>query len=222
MPSNAPAAKLAATRGWGAEVVIVGPASAERAAKAEALARAEGLTPVPPFNALEIIAGTGTIALEILKDRPEVEQVAIPVSGGGLLSGVAAALKLSNPAIRVIGVEPELADDAARGFRSGVLTSITAEEAGRTIADGLRVQQMGAVNWPHVQAFVDDIVTVSEEAIKDAMRRIASGARLVAEPSGAVALAGLLSLGRADERSVAILSGGNVDLAVYAKILAEG
>ena len=222
MPDNAPASKLAGTRGWGAEVVVVGPASAERAAKADALAASEGLTLVPPFNALEIIAGTGTIALEILRDRPDVERVAIPVSGGGLLSGVAAGLKLSNPNVRVIAVEPELADDAARSFRTGRLTSITAEEAGRTIADGLRVQQLGAVNWPHVQAFVDEIVTVSEDAIKDAVRRIAGGARLVAEPSGAVALAGLLSLGGAMDRSVAILSGGNVDLDVYAGILAGG
>ena len=212
MPNNAPAAKLAATRGWGAEVVIVGPAGAERAAKAEALAQSEGLTPVPPFN-----------ALEILRDRPDVELVAVPMSGGGLLSGVAAGLKLSNPKVRVIGVEPELADDAFRSFRSGQLTTISAEDAGRTIADGLRVQSLGAINWPHVRAFVDDIVTVSEAAIKDAVRRIASGARLVAEPSGAVALAGLLSLPDAmTDRSVAILSGGNVDLEVYAAILAEG
>ena len=223
MPSNAPAAKLAATKGWGAEVVVVGPASAERAAKAEELAAAEGLTPVPPFNALEIIAGTGTIALEILRDRPDVEVVAVPVSGGGLVSGVAAGLKLSNSKLRVIGVEPELADDAARSFRSGILTSITAEEAGRTIADGLRVQQLGAVNWPHVQAFVDEIVTVSEDAIKAAMRKIATGARLVAEPSGAVALAGLLAMdGVPLDRSVAILSGGNVDLELYAGILGAG
>ncbi|HEX4182072.1 MAG TPA: threonine/serine dehydratase [Caulobacteraceae bacterium] len=220
MPSNAPAAKLDATRGWGAEVVIVGPASAERAAKADALAASDGLTLVPPFNALEIIAGTGTIALEILRDRPLVERVAVPVSGGGLVSGVAAGLKLSNPAIRVIGIEPELADDAARSLRSGRLTGITAEEAGRTIADGLRVQQLGAVNWPHVQAFVDEIVTVPEEAIKEAMRRIAKGARLVAEPSGAVALAGLLTL-RPTAQDVAILSGGNVDLDVYARILEQ-
>jgi threonine dehydratase len=223
MPNNAPAAKLAATRGWGAEVMIVGPAGAERAAKAEELAASDGLTPVPPFNAMEIIAGTGTIALEILKDRPDVACVAVPVSGGGLVSGVAAGLKLSNPRIRVIGVEPELADDAAQSLRSGTLTAITAEAANRTIADGLRVQQLGAVNWPHVRAFVDEIVTVSEDAIKAAMRRIATGARLVAEPSGAVALAGMLAMGDlAPDRSVAILSGGNVDLDVYARILSEG
>jgi threonine dehydratase len=223
MPNNAPAAKLAATRSWGAEVLIVGPASAERAAKAEELAQREGLTPVPPFNALEIIAGTGTIGLEIMAQRPGLERLAVPVSGGGLVSGVAAAIKLTNPALRVIGVEPELADDAARSLRTGVLTAITGEEASRTIADGLRVQQLGAVNWPHVQAFVDEIVTVSEDAIKAAVRRIASGARLVAEPSGAVAMAGLLAMDpQPTERDVAILSGGNVDLEVYARILAEG
>lgn len=220
MPDNAPAAKLAATRGWGAEVVVVGPASAERAARARELAAAQGLTVIPPFDAAEIIAGTGTIGLEILADRPDVELVAVPVSGGGLISGVAAALKLSNPAVRVIGVEPELADDAAQSFRAGKLTAITGEMASRTIADGLRVQELGALNWFHVQAYVDDVVTVSEEAIRDAVRRIATGARLVAEPSGATALAGLLSLrDAAPERSIAILSGGNVDIAAYAEIL---
>jgi threonine dehydratase len=222
MPNNAPTAKLAATRGWGAEVVIVGPASAERAAKAEELAASDGLTPVPPFNALEIIAGTGTIALEVLAQRPDLERIAVPVSGGGLISGVAAAIKLSKPDVRVIGVEPELANDAAQSLAAGRLVSITAEEAGRTIADGLRVQQLGAVNWPHVRTYVDEIVTVSEDAIKAAVRRIAAGARLVAEPSGATALAGLLQVGGPMDQSVAILSGGNVDLAAYASILAEG
>jgi threonine dehydratase len=223
MPSSAPAAKLAATRGWGAEVIVVGPASSERAAKADELALEHGLTLVPPFNALEIVAGTGTIALEILDQRPDVRCVAVPVSGGGLISGVAAGLKLSDPTIRVIGVEPELANDAAQSLRAGRPIGISAEDAGRTIADGLRTQQLGQINWPHVRAFVDEIVTVSDDAIKDAMRRIAAKARLVAEPSGAVALAGLLQAeGAPLEQSVTILSGGNVDLDVYARILAEG
>ena len=223
MPNTAPVLKLARTRGWGAEVVLVGPASAERLAKADQLVSEHGLTLVPPYDALEIVAGTGTIALEILNDRPDVRCVAVPVSGGGLISGVAAGLKLSNPEIRVIGVEPELANDAAQSFRAGRLIGISGAQAVRTIADGLRTQQLGDINWPHVYTFVDEIVTVSEDAIKAAMRRIASEARLVAEPSGAVALAGLLQVeGAPLEQSVAILSGGNVDLEVYAAILAEG
>jgi threonine dehydratase len=223
MPNNAPAAKLAATKGWGAEVVLVGPVSAERLAKADELVAEHGLTLVPPYNALEIVAGTGTIGLEILADRPDVRCVAVPVSGGGLISGVSAALKLSDPAIRVIGVEPELANDAAQSLRAGRLIGIRGEDAVRTIADGLRTQQLGDINWPHVRAFVDEIVTVSEEAIKDAVRRIASKAHLVAEPSGAVALAGLMQVADAPlAQSVAILSGGNVDMDVYAGILAEG
>ena len=223
MPDNAPSAKLEATRGWGAEVVVVGPASAERAARAREIAASQGLSIIPPFDASEIIAGAGTIGLEVMADHPNVELVAVPVSGGGLISGVAAALKLANPAIRVVGVEPELADDAAQSFRAGKLMAISGEAASRTIADGLRVQELGALNWLHIQAYVDEIVTVSEDAIRDAMRRIATGARLVAEPSGATALAGLLALpGAPLGRSVAILSGGNVDIDSYAAILSGG
>ena len=219
MPTNVSPVKLAATKALGAEVHLV-PAS-ERAAKFEGLSRERGLIPVPPFDSLAIMAGTGTIGLEILKQRPEVRTVLAPVSGGGLLGGLAAAVKQSRRDVEVIGVEPELANDAAMSFREGRIVSLTAEETARTIADGLRVQQISKLTFANVSAFVRDIVTVSEDEIKAAMRRIASEARLVAEPSGAVALAGALKLGLAPKETVAVLSGGNVELKFYASILAE-
>lgn len=221
MPSNAPKAKLEGTRRWGAKVVLVGPASAERAARARALVAEHGYMLIPPYDAVPIMQGTGTIGLEILDAAAEVDTVYAPVSGGGLLGGLAAAVKQLNPAVRVIGVEPELADDAARSLAAGQIVALSAEAASRTIADGLRVQQLGDLTWPHVRAFVDEIVTVSEAEIRAAMRAIASGAKLVAEPSGAVAAAGALKRGGDLTRAVAILSGGNVDLDLYAQILAE-
>jgi threonine dehydratase len=222
MPADAPAAKLAGTRRWGAEVITTSAVSAERRAMAEALATERGLALIPPFNAFEIIAGTGTIGLEILAAFDEVELIAVPVSGGGLVSGVAAAVKLSRPDVRVIAVEPELANDAAQSFRTGVRVEIPAAQAISTIADGLRVQQLGEITWPHVRAFVDDVVTVSEDQIKAAVRQIAAEARLIAEPSGAVALAGVLAMGARPETAAAVLSGGNVDADVFAGILLEG
>jgi threo-3-hydroxy-L-aspartate ammonia-lyase len=218
MPTNVSPVKLAATKALGAEVHLV-PA-AERAATFEGLARDRGLIPVPPFDSLAIMAGTGTIGLEILKQRPDVRVVLAPVSGGGLLGGLAAAVRQARPDVDVIGVEPVLANDAATSFREGRIVSLTAEETARTIADGLRVQQLGRLPWANIKAFVRDIVTVTEDEIKAAMRRIASEARLVAEPSGAVALAGALKLGLDPKTSVAVLSGGNIELGFYASILA--
>ncbi|MBA3943884.1 MAG: pyridoxal-phosphate dependent enzyme [Herpetosiphonaceae bacterium] len=222
MPQNAPPVKLAMTRSWGAEIVLVGNGSDERAAKSQELAAQHGYTLVPPYADLAIIAGAGTIGLEILEEIPDVEVVTVPVSGGGLLAGVAAALKLARPEVRVIGVEPELAADAYESWRTGQPVTLSAEEVSRTLADGLRVQHVGALNWEHMRAFVDDIVTVSEEEIQEAMRQIAFRGRLVAEPSGAVAIAAPLfhrsSLG-GGERTVAILSGGNIEPALLTTIL---
>ena len=221
MPSDAPAIKIDGVRRSGAELVLVGPASAERAERAAALAAERGLTLIPPFDADAIMAGTGTIGLEILEQAPDVQTVFAPVSGGGLLAGLATAIKLTRPDVRVIGVEPELAADAFESFRAGHIVSLTADQVSRTLADGLRVQKLGARTWPHIRAHVDEIVTVSEDAIKTAMRRIAAEARLIAEPSGAVAIAGALAHSAENTHSVAVLSGGNVDPALYAAILTE-
>ncbi len=192
MPSNAPQVKVRATRALGAEIVTVGPASAERKAKAEELAAEFGYVVIPPYDDRDIIAGQGSCGLEIVADRPEVDLVLAPVGGGGLLSGVAAAVKLTRPRARVIGVEPELASDAAQSLKAGSIVSFTGEQTGRTAADGLRTQSVGELNFAHMQAYVDDIVTVTEAEIREAMRRMIFAARLVPEPSGAVALAAAL------------------------------
>jgi threo-3-hydroxy-L-aspartate ammonia-lyase len=219
MPENAPAVKLEATRRWGAEIHLVDFMGTGRYDLCTTLAQQHGYVVVPPFDSPVIIAGTGTIGLEIHAQRPDVESIYVPVSGGGLISGIAAAAKHSNPAIRVIGVEPEFANDAQQSFQTGHIVSVPPEQTIRTAADGLRVSQLGKLPWAHVQACVDDIITVSEVQIEDAIRRIATEARLVAEPSGATAAAGALMNGARLEKAVAILSGGNVDLVRYAAIL---
>jgi threonine dehydratase len=219
MPDNAPAVKLEATRRWGAEIHLVGFMGTARYDLCSTLARQHGYVVVPPFDSPAIIAGTGTVGLEILAQKPDVESIYVPVSGGGLISGIAAAAKHSNPAIRVIGVEPEFANDAQQSFQAGHIVSVPPEQTIRTAADGLRVSQLGKLPWAHVRAWVDDIITVSEAQIEDAIRRIAVEARLVAEPSGAAAAAGALTNGARLEKVVAILSGGNVDLVRYAAIL---
>jgi threonine dehydratase len=224
MPGSASKLKMKRTAELGAEIVRVGAGSEERRARAEELATERGYALVPPYNDEALIAGQGTIGLEILQDLPDVETVLVPVGGGGLVSGVAAALKLSRPELRVIGVEPELAADAQASLRSGRIVEFPAKQVGRTIADGLRTQHLGDITFAHIGRFVDDIVTVSEEEIVDAMRRLAYGARLVAEPSGAVAFAGYLY--RRDELpltrlNVAVLSGGNVEPRLLTKILTD-
>ena len=224
MPRGAPRVKLDATAAFGAEILFVGDDSAERVRKAEELAAGQGYVPVPPYDDETLIAGQGTVGLEILEDLPDVETVLVPVSGGGLISGVAAAIKLSRPEVRVIGVEPALAADARESLKTGKLVELPAEQAGRTIADGLRVRKLGYAPLEHVRAFVDDIIAVSEDEILDAMRRMALQARLVAEPSGAVTFAGYLF--HRDELpatrlNVAVVSGGNVEPQLLVRVLAD-
>src|SRR5246127_815996 len=214
MPNNAPAIKRAATAKLGAEIVLVGPGSDERKNKAEELAAQHGYVIVPPYNDEKIIAGQGTIGLEILEDFPEVEAILSPVGGGGLISGVAAAIKLTNPKVKVIGVEPELAADAQASLRQGKIVQFPAEQVSRTIADGLRTQSIGTINFEHIRAYVDDIITVTEDEIRDAMKLLAGNPQTIAEPSGAVATAGFLF--RSDQLpktklNVSIISGGNIE-----------
>lgn len=222
MPRSAPALKIDLTRALGAELVLVGPASAERAEKAAQLARERGLTPIPPYDDARIIAGAGTVGLEILEDLPEVGTVLVPVSGGGLISGIAAALKGQRPGVRVVGVEPELAADAQASLRGGQRVHWSAAEVGRTLADGLRVQELGELTWAHIRTLVDDIVTVSEDELRRAVRETALRARLVAEPSGAATLAAALyrrpELGETGPL-VAVLSGGNLDPELLVELL---
>jgi threonine dehydratase len=224
MPSNAPAVKRAATRALGAEIVEVGDASSERLAMAEKLVREHGYVVIPPYDDRQIIAGQATCGLEIVEDLPAVDLVLAPVSGGGLLGGVAAAVKQLRPQAKVFGVEPELAADAAESFRTGSLVTWPAAKTSRTLADGLRTQSLGQLNFAHIRAFVDGIVTVTEAEIRAAMRAIVAATRLVPEPSGAVATAALLFHGEQlppCRQAVAIVSGGNVEPALLAEVLTE-
>jgi threonine dehydratase len=214
MPSNAPQIKREATAKLGAEIVLVGPGSDERKTKAEEFAAHHGYIIVPPYNDEKIIAGQGTIGLEILEDLPEVETILSPVGGGGLISGVAAAIKLTNPKIKAIGVEPELAADAQASLRAGKIVQFPAEQVSRTLADGLRTQSIGDINFEHICAYVDDIITVTEDEIREAMKLLAANPQTIAEPSGAVATAGFLF--HRDQLpdtklNVAIISGGNIE-----------
>jgi threonine dehydratase len=222
MPNNAPTVKREATEALGAEIILVGPGSLERQLKAEELAAQHGYVIVPPYNDEKIIAGQGTMGLEILEDLPEVETILAPVGGGGMISGIATAIKLSKPSVKVIGVEPELAGDAQASFRAGKIVDLPAELVSRTLADGLRTQSVGAINFQHIQKYVDDIVTVSEDDIRKAMQLLAGDPKTTAEPSGAVATAAFLfhrdQLPKT-KLNVAVISGGNIDPQVLAQIM---
>jgi threonine dehydratase len=224
MPKNAPAIKRAATLALGAEIVDVGAASSERLAVAEELVREHGYVVIPPYDDEQIIAGQGTCGQEIVDELPDVELVVSPVSGGGLLSGVAAAVKQLGPRSKVFGIEPELAGDTAESFRTGKIVTWAAEMTSRTIADGLRTQSVGVRNFAHIRAFVDGVVTVTEAEIRAAMRAIVAATRLVPEPSGAVSTAALLFHAQQlpdYRKAVAVVSGGNVDPALLAQVLTE-
>lgn len=227
MPHDAPSYKLERTRSLGAELVLVGSGSNERVAMAHELVVAKGYRLVEPYDSPLIIAATGTIAVEIVEDHPDgpagVAELYVPISGGGLSAGVAAAAKQIDPSIRIIGVEPEVAADALASWRAGRIVEMPAEQMARTAADGLRVQKVGALTWPHLQAFVDEIVTVTEAEISQAIRTIAVDARLVAEPSGATPVAAALEgrggTGAPPRQRVAVLTGGNLDLSTLSEIL---
>jgi threo-3-hydroxy-L-aspartate ammonia-lyase len=222
VPDNAPEVKVAAARRAGAQIVTCEPTLPARMAAADSLVRQHGYTLIPPFDHPDVIAGQGTVGLEIAAQCPRADLVVVPVGGGGLISGIAAAVRALCPGVRVVGVEPELAADARDSFRSGELVAWPASATRRTIADALRVERVGALTLRHMLRLVDDIVTVTEDEIREAVRRTAGQVRLVAEPGGAVAIAAclfrpdLLSTPRAP---VAVLSGGNIDPALFAAIL---
>jgi threonine dehydratase len=225
MPGNAPKNKLEATAALGAEIVTVGPSSEERRLRAEELAAEHRYVIVPPYNDEKIIAGQGTVGLEIIADLPNVETVLVPVGGGGLISGVAAAIKLShstrNPHLKVIGVEPELASDARASLRAGHIVSFPAEQVSQTLADGLRTQSIGVINFEHIRAYVDDIITVTESEIRETVRLLSANPKTLAEPSGAVAPAAFLFHGNElpnTKINVAVISGGNIDPTLLAEL----
>ena len=219
MPRDAPKSKLAATRGYGAEVILYDPDETTREELAEGLRKERGMAVVPPYDHPEVVAGQGTAALELLTETGPLDLLVAPCGGGGLLSGTSLAAK-SSPGCRVVGVEPELADDATRSFRSGQVQSVRNPP---TIADGLRTPSLGKVTWPLVRDNVADMVTVSESEIVEAMRFLWTRMKLVVEPSGAVALAGVLNRGIASggERVGVLISGGNVDLSLACALFSD-
>jgi threonine dehydratase len=217
MPRETPGIKVEATRSHGAQVVLCGRGQREKVA-AEVLEETGGVL-VPPFDDPDIIAGQGTIGLEIAQDLPTVQNVVVPVSGGGLASGIGTAIKALCPEARVFGVEPELAADAAEGLRLGHRVDWTIEDRNRTIADGLR-SQPSELTFTHLQRVLDGVITVSENEIRAAVREIAHQAHLVAEPSGAVALAAYRKGAVPPGRTVVILSGGNIEPVMLQEILA--
>lgn len=218
MQEGTPQVKLAATAEHGAEIIEV--PMAEREAVAHRIAHERDLTLIPPFDHRDVIAGQGTVGLEIAEDLPEVDVVLVPIAGGGLASGIGVALAALCPNAQVYGVEPELAADTAEGLRAGHRVHWPAYERARTIADGLRTEP-SELTFQHLRAVVRGVITVSEDEIRAAVRALALNAHLVAEPSGAVTTAAVLHHGAElpAGRTVAVVSGGNVDAALFAELV---
>jgi threonine dehydratase len=215
MPTTAPAVKVDGCKSYGAEVVFAGTTSLDRQQKAEELARERGLTIVPPFDHRQIIIGQGTMGLEILEQCPDVGTVFVPAGGGGMASGVATAIKLSKPSVRIVAVEPEGAPKMTKSWEMGQPVTLPSSAS---IADGLMNLRPGDITFAHIRKFVDEVVTVSEKDIAAAVAWLFRHARLVAEPSGAVTTAAvMLGLGHAQGTVVAVVSGGNVAPEAFAK-----
>ena len=210
MPNDAPAVKVAATRGYGAEVIFYDRIKDDREAFAQRVAAERGMTLVPPYDHPHIVAGAGTTALELLEAVPDLDAIIVPIGGGGLIGGTAIAAHGVRPTVRVFGVEPADGDDTVRSLRAGERVRIPPP---RTIADGLRITMPGALTFPIVQRHVADVVLVSDEEILEAVRFALLRLKLVVEPSGAAPLAALLAgrLPAGIRRVGAILSGGNID-----------
>lgn len=221
MPKAAPIAKVQATEGYGAKVVLAGDCYDDAYARACEICRGEGATFLHPYNDLEVIAGQGTLGMEILGDLPAVDIVIVPAGGGGLLAGVAAAVKQLNPRVKVYGVQAEGADAIAQSFREGRL--ITTESAS-TIADGIAVKAPGDITVELIRRYADGVLTVSDTEIADAILLLLERCKQVVEPAGATPLAAVLS-GRLDvkgKRVVCVLSGGNIDVSFIQSIIERG
>ncbi|MDP9347627.1 MAG: threo-3-hydroxy-L-aspartate ammonia-lyase [Gemmatimonadota bacterium] len=220
MPEDAPAAKVAATRGYGAEVILYDRTRDSREEIARTLSAERGMTLIPPYDHPDVVAGQGTAALELLEETGPLDALFAPCGGGGLLSGTALAARGVAPGCRVVGVEPERADDATRSFRTGELHVAHNPD---TIADGLRTPSLGHFTFPLVRGNVNEMRTVAEGEIVESMRFLWTRMKLVVEPSGAVSLAPLLA-GIPElrgKRVGVIVSGGNVDLSVACALLAQ-
>ena len=221
MPLATPQIKVAATRGFGADVVLHGSNYDEACEEAQRRRLEEGRTFIHPFDDAEIINGQGTIGLELLEQVPDLEAVVIPIGGGGLISGVACALKETNPRIRVIGVEPEKLPSMLRAREAGAPVTLNAEA---TVADGIAVRRAGDLTLPLVSRYVDEIVTVDDEEIASAILMLLEHEKTLAEGAGAAALAALLQskTNLRQRRTVVLVSGGNIDVTLLAKIIERG
>jgi threonine dehydratase len=222
MPEDAPPEKVAATRGYGAEVLTYDRYREDRAALAERLAADRGLTLVPPYDDPAVMAGQGTVALELLEEAGPLDVLVVPVGGGGLIAGCATAARGLHPAIRVVGVEPEAGDDTRRSLERGERVRLPAVP--RTIADGLQVEVPGELTFEVNRRLVDEVAVVNDEEIVEAMRLLFDRLKLVVEPSGAVGVAALLSgrLGPPAGRVGVVLSGGNVSAERFCRLVGGG
>jgi threonine dehydratase len=212
MSPDAPQSKILATHDLGAEILMADPTSAARRSLAERVAQERGLKLVPPFDDIDVITGQGTIAVELTRQIPDAAAVFVPIGGGGLISGIAMALRQLRPEVRIIGVEPELENDAAQSLKAGQLVALPGPSI--SSADAIKVQKLGDLTFPMIQRHVDDIVTVTEAEIARAMGVALTTGRLWLEPAGAVALAAALAFDKLADRQtplVAVGSGGNVD-----------
>jgi threonine dehydratase len=216
MPETAPLVKVDGVRRYGGEVIFAGTTSVDRKARAESEAATRGLTIVPPFDHPWIIAGAGTCALEVLEQYRDVSAIYVPVGGGGLLSGISTVMKALRPDVRVVGVEPA---GAAKLTASRAVGQPVRLEKTASIADGLLTLQPGSLTFAHMQAFVDDVVTVEEQEIESAMRWLHDTASVVAEPSGAASVAGALKAPALRPGTVAVVSGGNISAADHARYM---
>jgi threonine dehydratase len=218
MPSDAPAIKIAATRGYDAEVVLYDRYTEDRDAIGRRLAEEQGLTLIPPYDHPHIMAGQGTAAKELIEEVGPLDVLIVPLGGGGLLSGSATAAKAMSPGCTVVGVEPEAGNDGQQSFRSGQIVRI---ETPKTIADGAQTQFLGRHTFPVIQQRVDDILTVSDAELVEAMKFFASRMKMIVEPTGCLAAAAAFGrkLDLAGKRVGVILTGGNIDLARFAALI---
>lgn len=220
VPQDANRAKVAAIEAYGGKVEYCGFTSSDRIPRAMQLAAENSGVYIPPYDHPHIIAGQGTIGLEILEQLPEVDVIVVPVGGGGLISGILAAVKAIKPEVRIVGVEPETGNDTQLSLKSGKITSVSGNFS---IADGLRTSQPGELTFPILQKQLDELVVVTEEEIKSALQFIIERTKQLIEPSAAVTVAAILAgkAGGQDERIVAVLSGGNIDLLELRSCLPE-
>ncbi|TGE36946.1 threonine ammonia-lyase [Desulfosporosinus fructosivorans] len=221
MPESAPIAKIDATRGYGANVILYGNVYDDAYEKAKEIQAVTGATFIHPFDDLDVMAGQGTIGLEILEDLPDVDTVLVPVGGGGLISGIAVAIKSLRPKVRVIGIQAAEAASMSEALRSGHPILI---DTANTLADGIAVKRAGDLTFDHIKQWVDDIVTVTEDEISAAILSLMERAKSIAEGAGSVALAAALNakVDITKQKTVLVISGGNIDVNFLAQIIERG